>query len=118
MQDTSEGILILKRRGLRVTVQAQANLKGNGHGPVLDQLQLHGLLAAASVEAAHVAVLGRVDAPAARRDGALGVSPGVREARLVHDAEVLHVLSNQVGEAAVAAWRRRTRQGRRVLKCI
>lgn len=95
-----------------MSVQPQANLKGHGHRSVLDQLQLHGLLAAASVEAAHVPVVGRVDAPAAARDDALAVFRRVREARLVHDAKVLHVLSNQVGEASVAAWQGRTRRNR------
>lgn len=89
---------------MRTAGRPSANLEGHAHRPVLDQLQHHGLLAAASVEAAHVVVLGRVDALAALGDGAPGVAPSVREARLVHDAEVLRILSNQVGEASVAAW--------------
>ncbi|TNN32370.1 hypothetical protein EYF80_057471 [Liparis tanakae] len=65
-------------------------LKGHSHWSVGHQLQHHGRLAAAAVEPAHVAVRRRVRAAAVPGAATRGVPARVREARLLHHAEVLH----------------------------
>lgn len=86
-------------------------LKGHSHWPILDQFQHHGLLTAAPVKTTHVAILCGVNAAAVSRHATRGILSDVRKARLLHNAEILSVLPNEVGKPAIT-----TLKGRRWLE--
>lgn len=81
-------------------------LKGHSHWSVVDQLHHHGCLVAAAIKATDILVLCGIKTSAARRNVAWRVLPSVREAGLVHDAEILDVLSDQVRKPTITAWKR------------
>ena len=100
---------------LAVVEEVVVDLEGHGHGPAMDQLELHERFVAAPVEAAHVAVLGGVVAEAALLRSAGRVGARVGEAPLLHQPEVLGVLTcHEVREAAFTACGESARGQRRL----
>lgn len=76
-------------------------LKGYSHWAILDQFQHHCRFAAATIKSTHVVVLCRVKTSAALGNTTRRVLRNVRKARLFHNAVILYILPNQVGEPTI-----------------
>ena len=89
---------------LAVVEEVVVDFKGDGHGPLMDQLKLHQGFIAAPVETAHVVVLGGIVPEAALFQSARRIRACVGETVLFHQPKVLGILPcDEVREATFTA---------------